>query len=128
MVKLVLTLFATKDVAKMRTFYREILQVEPRIYGENSCEFPTPGGSRLFIEEPTGINEHCPGGLRTEPNPGVLLDFEVDDPDAHYARLSKMGLHFDEPIRTDSYGHRLFRFRDPDGNLLCFFKYPDRHK
>lgn len=123
-VRLALTLFATKDVARMREFYRQVLEVEPRIYSESSCEFPTPKGSRLFIEEPTGINKHCPGGLRTEPNPGVLLDFEVEDAAAHYDRLTKMGIHFDEPLRHEEYGYWLFRFRDPDGNLLCFFQSP----
>jgi len=122
--KMSLVLFATKNLKRMRSFYRDVLQIEPIDHGPGATEFRVDG-CRIFIEDPAGINKHAPGALAAEPNPGVLIDFEVDDMNAQYHRLLKLDVQWVEHLRAPG-GAGLFRFRDPDGNLLCFFTEPKK--
>jgi len=50
----------------------------------------------------------------------VTMDFEVDDVDAEYGRLRKMGVAFVNKPVTRTWGARSFQFRDPDGNIVTF--------
>jgi uncharacterized glyoxalase superfamily protein PhnB len=59
-------------------------------------------------------------------NRSVILEFEVDDVDAEFARL-KDALHdiVLEPT-TMPWGNRSTLFRDPDGNLVNLYSRPQR--
>lgn len=49
---------------------------------------------------------------------GVILNFEVADVDAEYARLTAAGLPVLLPLRDEEFGQRHFITADPDGVLI----------
>lgn len=53
---------------------------------------------------------------------GLLLNFEVDDVDAEYARLKAEGLPILLPLRDEPFGQRHFITRDPNGVLIDIVK------
>jgi catechol 2,3-dioxygenase-like lactoylglutathione lyase family enzyme len=53
-----------------------------------------------------------------------MLEFQVDDVDAEYARLNQLDqlkIDFVLAPTTLPWGNRSIYFRDPDGNLVNFF-------
>ncbi len=59
-----------------------------------------------------------PAGFR-QPVQGLLLNFEVDDVDAEYARLiQQAGLPLHLDIRSEDFGQRHFITSDPSGVLI----------
>ena len=53
---------------------------------------------------------------------GLLLNFEVDDPDAEYARLKAAGLPIMRELRDEDFGQRHFITADPNGVLIDVIK------
>jgi uncharacterized glyoxalase superfamily protein PhnB len=49
---------------------------------------------------------------------GVILNFEVEDPDAHHARLLAEGVAIAHPPRDEDFGQRHFLVTGPDGVLI----------
>jgi catechol 2,3-dioxygenase-like lactoylglutathione lyase family enzyme len=62
-------------------------------------------------------HESVPEGFR-RPVEGVLLNFEVDDVDAEYARLQGAGIPIALELRSEDWGQRHFIVRDPDDALI----------
>ena len=58
----------------------------------------------------------------TVPTDSCGLEFEAEDVDAQYARLSRLGIAIELPV-TYPWKWRAFGFRDPDGNNLDFVQY-----
>jgi predicted enzyme related to lactoylglutathione lyase len=55
---------------------------------------------------------------------GVMLNFNVDDVDAEYSRLTKAGLQIAMPLEDHPWGDRGFSVVDPIGNSV--YVYSDR--
>ena len=53
---------------------------------------------------------------------GLLLNFEVGDPDAEYARLKAAGLPILLELRDEDFGQRHFITADPNGVLIDIIK------
>jgi catechol 2,3-dioxygenase-like lactoylglutathione lyase family enzyme len=53
---------------------------------------------------------------------GLLINFEVEDPDATYARLVAEGLPMVLTLRDEAFGQRHFITRDPNGVLIDVIK------
>ncbi|MBA3592915.1 MAG: VOC family protein [Polaromonas sp.] len=53
---------------------------------------------------------------------GLVLNFEVDDPDAEYARLQAAGLSIMLTLRDEAFGQRDFIVTDPNGVLIDIIK------
>ncbi len=49
---------------------------------------------------------------------GLILNFEVEDADAEYARLQSEGLPVLLPLRDEAFGQRHFITQDPNGVLI----------
>jgi catechol 2,3-dioxygenase-like lactoylglutathione lyase family enzyme len=49
---------------------------------------------------------------------GVILNFEVADPDSHHTRLTAAGLPILLPLRDEDFGQRHFIVQGPDGVLI----------
>ena len=109
----------TKDVNRLSNFYRQILQVEARQEGDN-FSFATEGA--LFsIFSYDGMEQMVPGCMEGVGGGSHAIDFEVDNIDEEYERLTQMGVPCIKPPITYPWGRRSAWFRDPDGNIVNFF-------
>jgi uncharacterized glyoxalase superfamily protein PhnB len=115
--KLALVTIVTANLESMRTFYQQVLQVEPQIYRNNYVEFPLEAGTlalwRQSEWEAFGITP-----MRGAVNQSVLIEFEVEDVDREYTRLKALPMAWAQELTTQPWGHRAFYVRDPDGNVL----------
>lgn len=121
--KLTYACVLTRDLEGLADFYREVLQVEPTWTGPYA-EFAT--GLGIFAVWALDAYAEIAGSAAV-PQLGtgaIMLEFEVDDVDAEYARLqhsARLKLQFIIPPTTMAWGNRSIYFRDPDGNLLNLF-------
>ncbi|TIQ01671.1 MAG: glyoxalase, partial [Mesorhizobium sp.] len=53
---------------------------------------------------------------------GLLINFEVKDPDAVYERILAAGLPILRSLRNESFGQRHFITKDPNGVLIDVIK------
>jgi catechol 2,3-dioxygenase-like lactoylglutathione lyase family enzyme len=115
----------TPQIGRMAEFYREVLSSEPDWNGADYAEFATgPGIFCLWsLEAYTQV-----AGAEARPSigsGGTMLEFEIDDVDADYARLGQsLHIEFIIPPTTMEWGNRSIYFRDPDGNLVNLFSPP----
>lgn len=57
-----------------------------------------------------------------KPSQGLILNFEVDDPDAEYAAAERAGLPILKTLRDEDFGQRHFITKDPNGVLIDVIK------
>jgi uncharacterized glyoxalase superfamily protein PhnB len=62
-------------------------------------------------------HETVPAGYRSA-TAGLILNFEVEDPDQHYTRLKAAGLPMLIELRDEDFGQRHFITADPNGVLI----------
>jgi uncharacterized glyoxalase superfamily protein PhnB len=87
--------------------------------------FTTDWYVHLQSSEDEGVNlavlqaghETIPGP-RAERTSGLLINFEVEDVDAHHARLVAAGVPILLPLRDEAFGQRHFIAVDPNGVLI----------
>ena len=117
--KLSHTCIITEDVGRLRSFYQEVLQIEPTGKGAY-VEFRTEAGTlSLFSLE--GLEKLAPGLMQGASNNTVILEFQVEDVDKEYERLKQMSIKWMKPPTTQPWGNRSIYFRDPDGNPLNLY-------
>jgi catechol 2,3-dioxygenase-like lactoylglutathione lyase family enzyme len=122
MPKLIYTCVLTRNLERMEQFYRAVLQVEPsgRV---GYREFPTEPG--VFSLWSVDDYKQITGADTADAKAGsVMLEFQVDDVDAEFARLrgsTDLSIDFVLEPTTLKWGNRSIYFRDPDGNLVNFF-------
>jgi catechol 2,3-dioxygenase-like lactoylglutathione lyase family enzyme len=118
--KLTHSCIITGNIEGLREFYKDVLQIEPQIYGDSYVEFPTEGGIlSLFSLE--GHEDLAPGSARPAANQSLELEFQVADVDVEYDRMQGMEIEWVKPPTTQPWGNRSIYFRDPDGNLINFY-------
>jgi uncharacterized glyoxalase superfamily protein PhnB len=117
--KLALVTIVTANLDRMRTFYQEVLQVEPQISRGNYVEFALEAGTLALWRqsecEAFGITP-----MRGAPNHSVLIELEVADVDGEYARMKGLPMAWVQELTTQPWGHRAFYVCDPNGNILNF--------
>jgi catechol 2,3-dioxygenase-like lactoylglutathione lyase family enzyme len=122
--KLSFTRIATRDVAKLAAFYRDIIGISPA-GRDDYVEFATPTSGLAIVSQRAmdlqGANVTAPAANRS-----VILDFEVEDVDRERARLASIVSKFVLEPTNQPWGNRSMLFRDPDGNLINFFAPIDR--
>jgi hypothetical protein len=74
--KLALVTIVTADLEPMRTFYQQVLQIEPQIYCGNYVEFPLEAGT-LALWRQSECTDYGLGALRGAENDRVLIELEV---------------------------------------------------
>ncbi|QOF81048.1 VOC family protein [Variovorax sp. 38R] len=69
-----------------------------------------------------GNHQTIPAEARGQVAGGLLLNFEVEDPDAVHERLKAAGLPILLSLRDEAFGQRHFITRDPNGVLIDIIK------
>jgi uncharacterized glyoxalase superfamily protein PhnB len=117
--KLALVTIVTANLEAMRTFYQEVLQIEPQIYRGNYVEYALEAGT-LALWRQSEWEAFAITPMRGAANHSVLIEFAVEDVDREYARLKSLQMEWIQELTTQPWGHRAFYVRDPDGNVLNF--------
>jgi uncharacterized glyoxalase superfamily protein PhnB len=118
--KLTLVTIVTVNLEQLRTFYHEVLQIEPQTYRGNYVEFALEAGT-LALWRQSECEAFGIALLRGAANQSILIELEVEDVEREYARLKGLQLEWVQELTTQPWGHRAFYIRDPDGNVLNFF-------
>jgi catechol 2,3-dioxygenase-like lactoylglutathione lyase family enzyme len=112
----------TKKLETLRDFYREVLQVEPKVYQDDYLEFPLEGVI-LSLYKQESLDRTVPGAMQAGHNKTVMLEFQVENVDQEFARLKQSQLPIDwvMPPTTFPWGNRSIYFRDPEGNMVNLY-------
>ena len=110
----------TDDVAGLAGFYASVIGAGavPNAY---YVELPTGGATLALCRRRFTEADGCGAPLPVTAAERVILDFEVDDVDATYARLTSLGVTWVMAPTDQPWGARSAMFRDPDGNLVNLF-------
>ena len=117
--KLALVTIVTANLEQMRTFYQEVLQIEPQIYRGNYVEFALEAGTLALWRQSECVAFGITS-MQSAANHSVLVEFAVEDIEGEYTRLKGLPLEWVQELTTQPWGHRAFYVRDPDGNVLNF--------
>jgi catechol 2,3-dioxygenase-like lactoylglutathione lyase family enzyme len=90
------------------------------------AEFQT-GTAILAIFSVDAQEKYIPGAAQPASNKSAILEFEVSDVDLEYARLKTIVKDWVKLPTTQPWGTRSFYFRDPDGNLIDFYRWGKAH-
>ena len=110
----------TDDVVRLRDFYTTILRSEPTRAHDDYIEFSTARGA-LSLYSNAKLEPYAPGATQARSNKSVMLEFEVDDVDAEFARLQSLPIAWVKRPSTQPWGNRSIYLRDPDGNLVNLY-------
>ncbi|MFW0792700.1 VOC family protein [Gordonia sp. CPCC 205515] len=110
----------TASIDAMVTFYAQVTAHTARWATPDFAEIVTAGGTLAIASERTAAL-FAADSVAPASNRSVIIEFQVDDVDAVYARLAD---HLSEIVQaptTMPWGNRSALFRDPDGNLVNLF-------
>jgi catechol 2,3-dioxygenase-like lactoylglutathione lyase family enzyme len=105
--------FLTKDIARAKRFYTELLGLKVESEGEHDIEFRA-GQVTLDIFDPSSV------GRPFAPSPAGLT-LRVPDVAAARTALEARGVEFDGKTLDTGVCH-MASFRDPDGNALMLHR------
>jgi catechol 2,3-dioxygenase-like lactoylglutathione lyase family enzyme len=111
----------TDDVAGTAAFYIAHFDFKPLFESDWYVHLQSTDSKRVNLGIVQGDHETIPeeGRGRTS---GLLINFEVRDPDAVYERLLAAGLPILRTLRDEPFGQRHFITRDPSGVLIDIIK------
>ncbi|TIW27138.1 MAG: glyoxalase [Mesorhizobium sp.] len=111
----------TGDVAGTKEFYVEHFAFKPLFESDWYVHLQSTEDRRVNLGIVHGDHETIPeeGRGRTS---GLLINFEVGDPDAVYERVVAAGLPILRSLRDEPFGQRRFITSDPNGVLIDVIK------
>jgi predicted enzyme related to lactoylglutathione lyase len=112
------TCIITRNLSRLSDFYESVLQVKPE--GDEALVLFRLEGAGLTLYSWQGMEQMAPGSMNGAGYGGCVIELEVYDVDAEYARLAKLGFPVVKPPATHPWGRRSVWFRDPDGNIVNF--------
>ncbi|CDN49393.1 VOC family protein [Neorhizobium galegae] len=107
----------TDDVAGTAAFYREYFGFEALFSADWYVHLQSKESEHVTLAILDGSHETIPESGRGKAS-GLLLNFEVEDVDSVYARLTATGLPIRRDIRDEDFGQRHFITADPNGVLI----------
>jgi catechol 2,3-dioxygenase-like lactoylglutathione lyase family enzyme len=111
----------TDDVAGTAAFYIAHFDFKPLFENDWYVHLQSSDSKRVNLGIVQGDHETIPeeGRGRTS---GLLINFEVRNPDAIYERVLAAGLPILRTLRDEPFGQRHFITRDPNGVLIDIIK------
>ncbi len=108
-------LIVVKDIKKAEKYYHDLFGLET--LQDNDGSMMLSGG--LFLQEKKYWRGFIGKDVFPQNNAGELY-FEEEDPDAFFEKLKSLypETEFVNLPMTHSWGQRVVRFYDPDGNLI----------
>ncbi|MFT4181981.1 MAG: VOC family protein [Rhizobium sp.] len=113
------TRIITADIRQLVAFYEMIASVEAHWLAPVFAEIVLPGAV-LAIGSAETVALWKEGSAEPCANRSLVLEFQVDDIDAEYARLKDKAPLVHE-LKTMPWGNATFQFRDPDGNAVSLY-------
>ncbi|MBO6675472.1 MAG: VOC family protein [Rhizobiales bacterium] len=111
----------TMDVAGTTAFYVENLDFKPTFESDWYVHLQSSEDEKVNIAVLRGDHETIPEEGRGTIT-GLILNFEVEDPDAVYERAQKAELPILKTLRDEPFGQRHFITKDPNGVLIDVIK------
>lgn len=101
----------TNDVVRLANFYKLVLEIEN---GSNDNVHQT------ILSEETMLTIYNDGSQKNNKNQNICLAFTVNDIDAEYEKLVKLGVEIIEKPKLRPWGAKNMSFYDPDRNVIYF--------
>ncbi len=117
--KLASTRLIAADVQKMVAFYEMITGQTATWLAPVFAEIVTPAAT-LAIGAAETVRAWQEGSAEPGANRTALLEFQVEDIEAEYARL-KDKVPLVHELKTMPWGNRTFQFRDPEGTAVSLY-------
>jgi len=107
----------TQDVAATAAFYQTYFGFQPLFTSDWYVHLQSTEDAAINLAVLDGSHGTIPAQARGQVA-GLLLNFEVEDVDAFYERLTAANLPILLPLRDEDFGQRHFITRDPSGTLI----------
>ncbi len=111
----------TDDVAGTAAFYVAHFEFKPLFESDWYVHLQSTRDKRVNLGIVAGDHETVPPEGRGKAC-GLLINFEVKDPDSVYERVVAAGLPILRSLRDEPFGQRHFITRDPNGVLIDVIK------
>ena len=111
----------TRDVESTTAFYRAHFGFRPAFASDWYVHLHFCADAAVNLAILDSRHDTIPEGART-PTSGLILNFEVEDPDSVYREVQAAGLPILIPLRDELFGQRHFITRDPNGVLNDIIK------
>jgi len=112
----------TEQVAETAAFYEKHFQFRALFVSDWYVHLQSSEDANVNLAILDARHETIPAPLRGRTASGVLLNFEVQDADAVYARAVAAGLPILAPLRDEAFGQRHFITADPNGVMIDVIK------
>ncbi len=111
----------TGDVAETTDFYVQHFDFEPAFSSDWYVHLQSKHDSSVNLAVLDAQHETVPEASRGTVS-GVILNFEVEDPDALFERAKSSDLPILKPLTDEVFGQRHFITSDPNGVLIDVIK------
>lgn len=111
----------TADVTATAAFYVAHFGLRPLFEADWYVHLQSATDQRINLGIGAGDHPTVPPSRRGQVS-GLLLNFEVDDVDGEYERLTAAGLKVLLPICSEDFGQRHFIVEDPNGVMVDVIK------
>jgi uncharacterized glyoxalase superfamily protein PhnB len=111
----------TADVAKTAKFYVDNFRFVALFEADWYVHLQSKDAPSVNLAILEGSHSTIPEAARGRVS-GLLLNFEVEDPDSEYKRILEAGLPILLPLRDEPFGQRHFITQDPNGVLIDVIK------
>lgn len=107
------------DIHAMVSFYEMVTQTSARWLAPVFAEIVTPSAT-LAIGSRETVALFQEGSAESGANRTAILEWQVEDIDAEYARLNEQ-VSVLQGIQMMPWGNKTFQFRDPEGTLVALY-------
>jgi uncharacterized glyoxalase superfamily protein PhnB len=113
------TRLVARDIKNLVGFYEKVMNKKAEWLVPTFAEIVTPAAT-LAINTAETVALFKEGSAEPCANRTAILEFQVDDVDAEFARLKAEVQVVLEP-KTMPWGNRAAQFRDPEGSLVSMY-------